>query len=148
MTPAAGPESLVAGAAGLAVAGTVEATVVAFGVAVAAVVVAVPFAIGLARFRFTGRALALAVLVLASATPPAVFDSPMSPLARFATDLAMAIPLASWILYLVARGWPRHLEEAARLDGASVGGLWLALVRKVAMAAAAFVFLYCVCDLA
>lgn len=122
--------------------------VVAGATAVIAVSLTAPFATALARLQFPGRALALAILVFASATPPAVLDTTAPSLgARFAAHLALALPLAAWVFYLAARTWPRHLEDASRLDDAPPFTHWPALARPAAVTAGALVFLYCMRDL-
>jgi len=116
--------------------------------AVASVAIAAPLGLALGRLRFSGRALALAILVFASATPPALLDgAAAAPAARFAYNLAFGIPLAAWITFLVARRWTPGIEDAARLDGASPWHVWIPLVRPAATAAAVVVFLYGVFDL-
>jgi putative spermidine/putrescine transport system permease protein len=123
-------------------------TVTAAAAAVASVAIAAPLGLALARLRFSGRAFALAILVFASATPPALLDGAAAPLgASFVYNLAFGIPLAAWIIFLVARDWTPHIEDAARLDGAGPWHLWIPLLRPTATAAAVLVFLYGVFDL-
>lgn len=146
-TAAAGCCALGAAVAGDHTAAAAD-TFAAAAAAVAAVALAAPMGIALGRLRFAGRALALAILVLATATPPALLDTAASTLgARFINKLALGVPLAAWIIFLVARHWPPHIEDAARLDGATASRLWIPLMRTTAVTTAVFVFLYGAFDL-
>ncbi len=117
--------------------------------ALVAVALATPFALALGRLRFEGRALGFTILILASATTPALLErDPASLLNQFADSLALAVPVAVWIIYLLARALPPEIEDAAKLDGASPVRAWLPLLRPALLSATPLVFLYCAFDLA
>ncbi len=113
-----------------------------------AVAVATPFAIALGRIRFEGRAFAFGILILASATSPALLGSAgTAPLEHFAHGLALGTPLATWIVYLQARQLPHGLEDAIVLDGASRLRVWVAALRPALLVATPLVFFLCAFDL-
>jgi len=94
------------------------------------VVVATPCAYALARLRFPGRGIVLAVAVAAMLVPPQVMAIPLFMVAR---DLglinnrlgvalvyaATSLPLSVFILRSFFVTLPADLEDAARVDGAS-----------------------------
>lgn len=94
------------------------------------VAVATPCAYALARLRFRGRAVVLAVTVAAMLVPPQVMAIPLFLVAR---DLGMinnrlglaviyaatSMPLSVFILRSFFLTLPADLEDAARVDGAS-----------------------------
>jgi ABC-type glycerol-3-phosphate transport system permease component len=108
---------------------------------------AAPLAVALGRLRFEGRAMFFALLVVASATAPALLRHAAAPATDLATRLALGVPLATWVIYLAARALPAHLEDSAALDGATRLDVWIPLLRPAVLAAAALVFLYCAFDL-
>lgn len=116
--------------------------------AAVSVLLAAPLAVALARLRFEGRWLLLAVLVLASATSPTLLAHASTSAPDLSSRVGLGVPLATWVLYLAARALPAHLEDAAALDGASPLRIWGPLLQPASWAAAALVFLYCAFDLA
>ena len=116
---------------------------------VAAVTAATPLALALGRLRFEGRALAFTILILASATSPSLIEAGGASLsARFTSGLALGVPIATWIVYILARALPRELEDATVLDGASLFQVWLPALRPAMLAATPLVFFFCAFDLA
>lgn len=120
---------------------------IATAVAIASIAVATPFAFALARLRFEGRAMVFTVLVLASATSPALLDQGTGSLANTASALAAGVPIATWIVYLLARSLPPEIEDTIALDGAAPLGLWFPLLRPALLGAVTLVFLYSAFDL-
>jgi ABC-type glycerol-3-phosphate transport system permease component len=120
--------------------------------------VAVPCAYAIARLRFRGRGLLLALILAVSMFPQISIVSPLYLLLR---ELALldtypglvvpyvtfSAPLAVWLLTGFLRHLPSDLEEAAMLDGASrVRALWDVIVPLAApgvASAAILTFLYC-----
>ncbi len=132
---------------GTALASAAELSV-AVATALVSVAAATPFALALARLHFEGKALMFTLLILATATTPDLL-TPADPstASKFLNDLALGVPIAVWIIYLVARAFPPELEDAALLDGSTRYRVWLPLIRPAVMAAAPLVFLYCAFDL-
>lgn len=120
---------------------------IATAVAVVSVAVATPLAFATARLRFEGRALVITVLILASATSPALLDHGSEWPAHFTEALATGVPLATWIVYLLARSLPREIEDAIRLDGVASLRIWLPLLRPALLGAVPLVFFYSAFDI-
>lgn len=106
------------------------------------VALAVPFAVALGRLRFEGRAAVFALLVIASATSPALLGHASTSAPDLATRVGLGLPLAIWVVYLAARWLPPHLEDAAVLDGAGPLPVWVPLLLPAVATATAIVFLY------
>jgi ABC-type glycerol-3-phosphate transport system permease component len=120
---------------------------IAAAVAVASIAIATPLAFAVARLRFEGRAMVFTMLILASATSPAMLDLGSGTLASFPRALASGVPIATWIVYLLARSLPPEIEDTTALDGAAPLSIWLPLLRPALLGALPLVFLYSAFDL-
>lgn len=94
------------------------------------IIVATPCAYALARLRFRGRAIVLAIIVGAMLVPPQVMAIPLFVVAAklkminslFGISIiyaATSLPLSVFILRSFFLTLPSELEDAARVDGAS-----------------------------
>jgi ABC-type glycerol-3-phosphate transport system permease component len=132
--------------------------VVAAMTTVVALAVAALCAYALARLRFRGRGLLLALILAVSMFPQISIVPPLYLILRefrlldtypglVLPYVTFSAPLAVWLLTGFFRHLPRELEEAAMLDGASrVRALWdvvLPLAAPGVATAAILTFLYC-----
>jgi ABC-type glycerol-3-phosphate transport system permease component len=115
-------------------------------------------AYALARLRFRGRHLVLAVLLAVGMFPQIALVSPLFLLLRAAgltntypglilPYVTFAMPLAVYLLVGAFRGLPRDLEDAALCDGASrlrvLGEIVLPLTWPALATTAVLTFIYC-----
>ena len=117
------------------------------------VAVATPCAYAVARLRFPGRAVVLAVIVAALLVPPQVMAIPLFMVAR---DLglinsrfgiaviyaATAMPLSVFILRSFFLSLPSDLEDAARVDGASWPVILLRIMLPLARPGVALILIF------
>ena len=110
----------------------INSTIVGFGTTALTLLLAVPAAYAFARFRFRGRHLLLLFTLLPRLVPGLGL---LVPLYRLAVTLGlldkritliivysgMLLPLAVWLLVGFFQQIPREIEEAANVDGASLG---------------------------
>jgi multiple sugar transport system permease protein len=119
-------------------------------------------AYGLARFRFTGRTTLLFVVLATQMLSPIVIVIPLyefmiaaglldTYLSVILCDVALATPIAIWLLHGFLLGIPRELEEAAMVDGCSrLKSLWhiiLPVVRPGLAMTAIYTFIHAWSDL-
>ena len=117
------------------------------------VAVATPCAYAVARLRFPGRAVVLAVIVAALLVPPQVMAIPLFMVARdlglintrFGIAIiyaATAMPLSVFILRSFFLSLPSDLEDAARVDGASWPIILLRIMLPLARPGVALILIF------
>lgn len=144
-----------------------NSTIISLGSTAIALVLAVFAAYGLARFRFRGRRLLQAGILVGQLLPTATILIPLFIVLRtlgllnthaglILVYLILTLPLSVWMLIGYFRSIPAELEEAAIIDGATrFGVLWritlpLSLPGLVAIVVFAFVvtwneFIFALC---
>ncbi len=111
--------------------------------------VALPAAYGLARARFKGREILVQTLVVLASLPVIAYLMPLRETLRALhlydtlpgtalAEVGFYAPLATYVLHGYLRRSPLEIEQAARLEGASVGlVLWRIVLPAIAPGAAA-----------
>lgn len=113
-----------------------NSTLVAAGATLAGLVLGVPAAYAIARWRRT----AIGVLLLAARMAPGIaFLIPLfvmflslhlvgSYVSLIASHLIFTLPLTVWMMVGFVEAVPREIEQAALIDGCSVGGVLLRII--------------------
>lgn len=107
-----------------------NSTIVAFGTSLIVIVCAMPAAFALARYRFSGRTLFSTSLLFTYLMPPSIIVIPLyliiarlgladSLLGLVITYTTFTLPFALLLLRSFIEALPHHMEDAARVDGAS-----------------------------
>jgi len=132
--------------------------IVAGSTAALSVALGAPCAYALARLRFRGRALVLALVFSVSMFPQIAIVSPLYLALRavglidtypglLLPYLTFAMPLTIWLLTGFFRGLPLELEEAASMDGASRVRAFVEIILPLSWpglaTTAILTFLYC-----
>ncbi|PMQ01192.1 MAG: ABC transporter [Dictyoglomus sp. NZ13-RE01] len=127
--------------------------IVSVSVSIIGVAVASLAAYGFSRFKFIGRQISLLSFLVTQMFPPAMFLIPIYLLLNkfnlldsfrglIIPYIPLVLPMAVWILKGYYDSIPIDLEEAARIDGATLLGAFYRIVLPLASPALVITFLF------